>query len=283
MTGEVPLGPPRLPRPEPSPASRGWGKGLAWGCGGLSVLGGLVALGAMLFFVIRGARPPMGSATRPESRPESGSTTAVRDRVAAAPIPTPWDAHATLVLTDAFNQRYLPDEASASEAMYYQRGTYHLVLHEADRLLAALYAEHPYPQVYLQVAARWVSSDTPSDGSLGFVCGFRSDDAGDTYITLEVGLDGFAGVWYYQDDTLLDGDWRPLPESLTQALQRGDWVVLNGLCTSQHVVLYLNGQVIYEDLAPWVEPDGAPGLLIATFDEPELHVAFDDFRLWSLR
>jgi tRNA A-37 threonylcarbamoyl transferase component Bud32 len=263
-------------RPPATPARPGFPYKWALGGGVLVVVAALCLVGLFLALAIR-----RGPTATPTSSALAGTPTATLKPLtldlASTPTATPEPLIETPVLANApiysddFSQQTWTTNHSSEASGKYENGEYHIVVEEAD------WEDHEtageaFKDFALEVTGRQV--DGPPGGKYGVV--FRFAGEGNYYRF------GVSSDKLYSVRKRLDDEWQEIVEwSYSPAIKEGRQANrLKVVAIGDRMAFFANGQhlVTVRDES---FSTGDIGVFGAAFDEPNVHVAFDDLVVWG--
>jgi hypothetical protein len=162
---------------------------------------------------------------------------------------------------------------SAVGSTDYDHETYHIVVNEP---LTDLFANPgiSYKDVIIEVKAARQSG--PINNSYGVIC--RYQDEKNFYAAL-ITSDGYAGIFEVNDgkyQLMGHEEMIPVPAILGGTTAN----LIHFECIGTSLALAVNGSPV--DAQQDKSFDGGDvGLIAGTFDEPVVHIAFDDIRVWQ--
>ncbi len=155
----------------------------------------------------------------------------------------------------------------------YDHEAYHIIV---NKPLVDLFATPgiSYKDVVIEVKAARQSG--PVNNSYGVICRYKDED---NFYTALITSDGYAGIFNVSNgkhNLLGHKEMIPVP-----AILGGTNVNLVHLeCIGNTLALAVNGSPVdaQQDSS---FTDGDAGLIAGTFDEPGVHIVFDDFKVWQ--
>lgn len=155
---------------------------------------------------------------------------------------------------------------------YFEGGEYHILAKEAHSG-AAFGILTDFSDFALEVDARFV--DGPEKWVYGFMFRYQDRDNTYRYLTSYNGeytlLKAVSGKW----DTLVDWTWSPHIITGTGTNH------LRVVCRGSEITMYVNGHYL-DTITDHSLSAGKPGVHVGTFEEPNVHVAFDNLMVWSV-
>jgi hypothetical protein len=151
-------------------------------------------------------------------------------------------------------------------------GEYHALVKKTDTVVLGWRKEGSYADLIFEAEARQVSG--PDINAYGLL--FRGNDK-DNFYRFSI-----SSLGKYEIDKRLEGEWVSIKEwTHSDAINQG--VAMNHLkviCRGNTLEVYVNGQ----HLATVTDPSFAEGyiaLTAAAYQKPDVHVAFDNVKVWE--
>ncbi len=187
--------------------------------------------------------------------------------------PTPEPLDTTSIFEDDFSDSNSgwPIEADSDKAASYDgSGQYLITATKPRQDVWAPYPGDDLSDVRVEVDAS--KSFGPEDNSFGIVCRFVDND---NFYFLVVSSDGYQAIGKYQA-----GQFSYLSaEQMEQTSGINPGTAVNHIradCVGSTLTLYVNGQQV-SSVTDGSFPIGEVGLIVGTFDEPNVGVLFDNF------
>lgn len=154
---------------------------------------------------------------------------------------------------------------------YFEGGEYHILV-KGEPWIAAFGILEDFSDFILEADARFV--DGPEKWSYGFM--FRYQDGSNTYRYM-VSYEG-----EYTLGRLEGGSWTTLTKSSSPHITTGRGTNhMRVVCRGAEITVYVNGHYL-SSVTDHSFSAGKPGVYAVSSSEPNVHVAFDNFMVWSV-
>jgi len=154
---------------------------------------------------------------------------------------------------------------------YFEGGEYHILV-KGEPWIGAFGIPEDFADFALEADARFV--DGPASWSYGFM--FRYQDGSNTYRYM------VSHKGEYTLGKLAGGSWTTLAKSSSPHIITGTGTNhLRVVCRGSEITLYANGH----HLASMTDQSfsaGKPGVYAVSSSQPNVHIAFDNLKVWSV-
>lgn len=189
--------------------------------------------------------------------------------------PAPQATTVGMLLEDDFSETGSGWDRMESEigSTNYDHGAYHIIVREP---LVDLFANPggSYKNVVMEVKAARQSG--PLNNSYGVICRYQDEK---NFYTALITSDGYAGIFEVNDGKyrmLGNSEMIPVPAILGGTTPN----LIHFECIGESLALAVNGAPVDAQQDKSFE-SGDVGLIAGTFDEPDVHIAFDDIKVWQ--
>lgn len=152
----------------------------------------------------------------------------------------------------------------------YEQGAYRFHVSAADTEVWA----RPHlilPDVQIEVIATKVGG--PDDNIYGLIC--RYQDA-DNFFFFVISSDGYAGIGAHRNgESSLLNEETLQPAAVVQTGNTSN--LIRAVCDGSELRLHVNGVLVTRAKAEGNWSEGDVGLIVGTFDRPEVEIEFDNF------